>query len=243
MATTPKDKDRVKDLEGRLAAALDAIERLSQANAAMAGQVGVSRPVMTGQLVVGIRNVSNYGVGLVDTTTGQRIEYNLNPEVAGSPDPHTRAVISYAFWQQLRQSPTYAKGLVIRDDSILGPADNVAPPDREQDLHPDGAKNQVLVPRAFIADQPEEVLRERIAAMTSEPSLRRLIEAVDAEVQAIADKKYLTDPDRAKKAMRDLPAVFRVVEELCFERLDELNPASGDKEDRPERVQRLRAMA
>jgi hypothetical protein len=117
-------------------------------------------------------------------------------------------------------------GLIVRDDSILGAADNGAPEDRPQDLHPDHAKNVVLNPRMWIMDRTEEEIRTAISEMTSEPTLRRLLYAVDQEVVLIGEKKYLGDPERARKSIRDLPALFRVVEELAEERLDELNPVS-----------------
>lgn len=222
------EQDRLAELEARYAKALETIEQLSRNQAQMAAQLGATQRtfVNSGQLVVGIRNVSNYSVGLIDRTSGQPIEYSLNPEVEGVPDPRTHAVVSFAFWQQLRTGSQVAKGVIIRDDSILGPADNAAPEDRPQDLAPDAQKNLVLNPREWITSRTEDQLREDIAAMTSEPSLRRLLFAVDQEIVRIGEAKYEGDPERARKAIRDLPAIFRVVEELGEERLDELNPVA-----------------
>lgn len=221
-------EDRYNDLEARYSKALATIEQMSQQQAQMAGQLGVAgrQYANTGQLVVGIRNVSNYSVGLLDKTTGKDIEFNLNPEIEGQPDPRTRAVVSFAFWQQLRTSPTVGRGLIVRDDSILGAADNAAPPDREQDLHPDHNKNLILNAREWITSRTEQELRDAIAEMTSEPSLRRIQYAVDEEIVRIGEEKYKGDDDRARKSIRDLPALFRVAEELADERLDELNPVA-----------------
>jgi hypothetical protein len=221
-------KDKVDELEKRYESALALIERMSKDQATMAQQAGVAHRAYSpsGQLVVGIRNVSNYTVGLVDNSAGRAVEYQLFAEVPGHNDPRTRAVIGYVFWQELRKSNQVGRALIARDDSILGPADNTAPPDRPEDIHPDHAKNLVLDPREWILSQDEYQLRDAIGAMTSEPSLRRLMYAVDMEIVRIGEEKYVGDPERARKAIRDLPAIFRVVDELADERLDELNPVS-----------------
>jgi hypothetical protein len=218
----------LSDLEARYAKALATIEQLSLNQAQLSAQLGMASKhyAATGQLVVGIRNVSNYSVGMVDKTTGQAIEFNLNPERSGVADPRTRAVVSYVFWQQLRQGNLVGRGLIVRDDSVLGPADNAAPLDRESDLHPEHLRNLVLSPRDWIVSKSEEELREAVAVMTSEPTLRRLMYAVDQEIVRIGEARYKDDPERARKSIRDLPALFRVLEELAEERLDELNPVS-----------------
>lgn len=227
MAAKKAEQDKLAELEARYAKALETIERMAQQQAQMAAQIGSSNKQFTGgQLVVGVRNVSNYSVGFIDRTSGQPIEHNLNPEVPGNPDPRTTAVVSYAFWQQLRTGNQVGRGLIIRDDSILGPADNAAPDDRPQDLHPDHAKNVILDPREYVLSRTEDQLRQDIAAMTSEPTLRRLLYAVDEEIVRIGEQNHRDDPERARKSIRDLPAIFRVVEELAEERLDELNPVS-----------------
>jgi hypothetical protein len=216
------------ELEQKYAKALETIDQMATQQAMLTQQLGsVHRaPMMTGQLMVGIRNVSNYCVGFVDKTSGTPIEYNLNPEVPGSPDPKTRAVVSYAFWQQLRKGSQVAKGLIVRDDSVLGPADNAAPADRPEDLPAETMGNVVLHPRDWIQSKNEVELREAIAKMTSTPTLRRLAYAVDQEILRIGDEKYQGDEHRAEKSIRELPAMFRLVEELVEDRLDQLNPIS-----------------
>lgn len=227
MAAKKAEQDKLAELEARYEKALETIERMAQQQAQMAAQLGASSKQFTGgQLVVGVRNVSNYSVGFLDKTSGQALEYNLNPEVPGVADPRTSAVVSYAYWQQMRTANQVGRGLVIRDDSILGAADNRAPEDRPQDMHPDHAKNVVIDAREWILSRSEDQLRQDIAAMTSEPSLRKLLYSVDREIVRIGEEKYSADPERARKSIRDLPAIFRVVEELAEERLDELNPVS-----------------
>jgi hypothetical protein len=231
MARPSPYKARLEELEERYSKALETIEQMSRNHAQMAAQIGQAHAYSnqyapSGQLVVGIRNVSNYSIGITDNTTGVPMDHQLNPEREDVADPRTRAVISYVYWQQLRTAPQVARGMIVRDDSILGPADNAAPPDRPTDIHPDHAKNVVLDPREWIMSRTEEDVRRDIEAMTSEPSLRRLLFAVDQEIVRIGDQKYAGDPDRARKSIRDLPALFRVVEELAEERLDDLNPVS-----------------
>jgi hypothetical protein len=225
----PVEQDAMAALEARYVKALETIENLSRNQAAMAAQIGAAQPrqfVTSGQLVVGIRNVSNYSVGLMDKTSGHPVEYNLNPEVPGVADPRTRAVVSFVFWQQLRTGSQVAKGMLVRDDSVLGPADNAAPEDRPQDVHPEHNKNVVMDPREWVMSRTEEQIRTDIAQMTSEPTLRRLLYCVDQEIIRLGEERYKDDPERARKSIRDLPALFRVVEELSEERLDELNPVS-----------------
>lgn len=219
---------KLEELESKYAKALETIESMSRNQAQMTQQLGAATRsyVPANQLVVGIRNVSNYSVGLVDKTSGQEIEYNLNPEIDGQADPKTRAVVSFAFWQQLRTGKEVARGLIVRDDTILGPADNVAPEDRPSDVHPEHYKNVVVDPRHWILSKTEDELRDAINTMTSEPSLRRLMYTVDQEIVRIGEAKYKEDDDRARKSIRDLPALFRVTEELAEERLDELNPVA-----------------
>lgn len=227
MAEKKKQADALAELEAKYAKALATIEQMAQQQAMMASQLGQQRPYTPqGQLVVGIRNVSNYTVGFIDKTSGTPIEYNLNPEVPGTADPKTRAVVSYAFWQQLRKGSQVQKGLVVRDDSVLGPADNGAPEDRIQDMHPESEHNVVLDPREWILSKTEPELREAVEKITSQPTLRRLAHAVDQEIVRIGEAKYLGDAERAAKAIRDLPALFRLTEELVEDRLDALNPIS-----------------
>jgi hypothetical protein len=236
-------KEKVDELEKRYEAALATIERMSRDQMVMAQQLGVAHRsyAPSGQLVVGVRNVSNYTVGLIDNTSGRAIEYQLYPEVEGHHDPRTRAVVSFAYWQELRKGSLVGRGLIVRDDSVLGPSDGAAPPDRPEDVHPDHFKNLVLDPREWILSKSEDELRDAIGTMTSEPSLRRLMYAVDMEIVRIGQEKYGGDPDRARKSIRDLPAIFRIVDELADERLDDLNPVSKVRHLEVETIQARRA--
>lgn len=220
----PRKSKQYQELEAKYNKAIEALEAAARNQAMLSSQFGVARPMIpTGQLVVGIRNISNYTIGLIDTTSGTPMEYSLSPEIPGVADPTTRAVISYAFWQKLRVGSKVAQGLLMRDDTVLGAADNVAPADRPQDIPEVAARNQVLNPREWIMSKSEDEIREAISAMTSGPTLRRLMYAVDQEVIKLGEP-FAGEKDRGVKAVRALPGRFRLVEELAEERLDELNP-------------------
>lgn len=229
----PKKGMSVAELSEQLEAARGMIDQLTQHNALLASQTGMqaSAPRYSGQLVVGLRNVSNYTVSLTDNTTGKAVVHVLHPEHRGRVDPQTRAVVSYAFWQQLRVGNWVGKGVIIRDDSLLGPAENVGPEDRPMDMHPEAERNVVLEPRSWILSKTEAELRAAISAMTSEPTLRRLQLAVDQEIWDIGAGKYEGNEDRPRLAIRDLPGVFRIVDELSADRLDELNPTAKARVD------------
>lgn len=222
----PRKSPALIALEEKYAKALETINQLSLNQAMLSSHVGTMRPQMpAGQLVVGVRNVSNYTVSFTDKTSGVPVEYTLHPEMPGVADPNTRAVVSYAFWQKLRVGKQVAEGLIVRDDSVLGNSDNAAPADRLGDLPPEAEYNVVLNARDWITSRSEQQIRDDIAKMTSGPSLRRLMYAVDQEVIRVGDK-YEGMKDRATRAVRDLPAVFRMVDELADERMDQLNPVS-----------------
>jgi hypothetical protein len=219
---------RVLELEAKLNAALEAVDRQSQYASTLAAQLGTSRAApMTGALLVGIRNISNYTIGLIDTTNGQRTEYNLHAERPGFPDPQSRAVVPYAYWQQLRMGTQVAKGMIMRDEAVLGPSEYAAPADAPTQIHPDFYLNAIPNAREWILSHTEEEMRTAISRMTSEPSLRRLLAAVDTEIWNIGEERFLNDEDRPSKAIRALPGVFRLAESLAEERLDELNPVAA----------------
>jgi hypothetical protein len=212
----PRKSAALVALEEKYAKALETINQLTLNQAMLSAHVGAARQhVPQGQLVVGIRNVSNYTVSFTDKTSGVPVEYTLHPEMPGLADPNTRAVIS----------KQVAEGLLIRDDSVLGTSENAAPADRLGDLPPEAQYNVILNAREWITSRTEQELRDDIAKITSGPSLRRLMYAVDQEVIS-AGEKYAGMKDRATRAVRDLPAVFRMVDELADERMDQLNPVS-----------------
>lgn len=236
MGRTPSkaqvEKESDESLKQKYEEALATINQMSANMASMAASLGAQhRNPITGQLVVGVRNVSNYVVSFTDETTGTPVHYTLTPDIPGITNPKNRAVVSYAFWQSFRtNTKIVGRGLIIRDDSVLGAGDSVAPPDRDSDVHPEAKFNVVLHAREWITSRDEHQLRHDITLMTSEPSLRRIIETVDREIFEIGESKYRTDPDKPRKAIRDLPALFRIAEELAYERMDELNPAASTRD-------------
>lgn len=185
-------------------------------------------------LSVGIRNVSSETIGIPAVLGGA--ELLLYPKAAEHDDPNTVAIITYAQWQVLRKHAIVGKGMLIRDDSILGEIDTKGPADKPEDLHPDHLKNLVLNPKHWIESREEPELRQAVSAMTSESSLRRLWAAVDGKVGELekdvplAERKSKFSPG-IKKAINELPMRYRLVEQLIEDRLDELMPLQRDIPD------------
>lgn len=205
------------------------IETLSMQAAAMASQLAALRPQQptmgaTGlQIMVGIRNVSSYTIGIPAPFAGE-IELQLHPEVKGRENPNTVAVVSFAWWQQLRKSKLVANGMIIRDDSILGSYHNAGPADQPGDLAAGWEANLVLDPDVWIVSKTEPQIRKAIAAMNSEQSLRRLMAAVDQKVADIRESIPETAADREERSVQDLPSMYQLVERLAEQRLDALGP-------------------
>ena len=82
--------------------------------------------------MVGIRNVSDNTVGVPINIPGEP-QVTLNAALGGH-DPNSVAVISYAAWLQVRGSKLISKGLVVRDDAVLGEQFAAAPSDRPEQL-------------------------------------------------------------------------------------------------------------
>jgi hypothetical protein len=171
---------------------------------------------------VGIRNVSNNTLGLPSSPTPGELEVTLH--AAGpNPDPSVVAIISYPFWMQLRKHKYYDLGLLVRDDSVLGPNHEAAPTDEPRDLAPNHAINVVLDPFEWIVNKNEQELKDAISRMTSEPSLRRLGWSVQQQVSEFYKALPADDPDRIYKAEGMLTAKMAMTERLIDARLLELS--------------------
>jgi len=205
------------------------IEALSMQQAALLQQLAASRPQvpMMGtsgvQLMVGVRNVSSYTIGIPSQFVGEP-DLQLHPAVRGLDTPNTVAVISFAWWQQIRKGPHVANGMIIRDDSILGSYHHAGPADRPSDLAAGWERNLVLDPHDWIQSKTEPEIRTAITAMTSEQSLRRLLAAVDQKVADNREAIPETDADREERAVQDLPSLYQLTERLAEQRLDALGP-------------------
>jgi hypothetical protein len=186
------------------------------------------------ELSVGIRNVSSETIS-IPSQLGEE-ELVLHPTPRNGDDPHAVAIISLARWQLLRKSKLMGFGMITRDDRVLGEVDTKAPDDRPEELHPDHAKNLVLDPHAWITSRDEPLLRQDIGGMTSESSLRRLWAAVDEKVGElerhvpVEERRGIISPG-IKKAISNLPMLYRLTEQLVEERLDELLPLTRDIPD------------
>lgn len=172
-------------------------------------------------LKVGVRNISSYTIGLESPQDGSVQLYAAHPEGDGVG---TTAEISYTYWHQLRRGLQVTRGMIVRDDSILGPNVMRAPEDDEGTVSPSAVLNQVADPRAWIESRSEDEIKRDVERMTSEPSLRRLLAMVDQKIREIGEERYLGDPKRGEKAVRDLPLLYRLTETECNNRLDQLTP-------------------
>ena len=142
-----------------------------------------------------------------------------------TPHPQQRAVISYAWWVQLRNSKLVADGFIMRDDAVLGPNQQAGPADTAADLPQTHALNVIEDPAQWLVSRDEVTLRNDIAKLTAEASIRRLQYTIDQEVARIqaalpADAK---DPkQRAEQAVMALPGKLKLAEELLHNRWIEL---------------------
>lgn len=176
------------------------------------------------QLYVGIRNIGGSTVG-VPEWNGEKA-FSLNAPREGVADPNVVAVIPWPRWMELRRSVLYGWGLIKRDDSILGGSFQAAPEDRPEELHPDHAKNAIERPKQWIEEHSEREIREAIAQMTSEDTLRTLLGAVDDKVRDLRRELRADgqDPTKEKAAEQALPMMYQLVETLVTSRLQQLGP-------------------
>lgn len=228
---------RMTKREQEMATQLATMQAQLAAVLAMGGQ----RTVVQGKAQVGIRNVSSYTIGLVNSIQGEQGEIQLSPARFTGEDPNSVAVISAQFWSLIRKGKLVQNGQLVRDDSVVSDATLIGPPDRPEDLPSNYQVNLVVDPFAWIEGRDEATIREDISKMTSEPSLRRLAAAVDHIIWTIGDEKYRDHPERAKFAIRECPAKYRWVDEMVEERLEEINPVAKDRASERETVANFRA--
>lgn len=144
-----------------------------------AGLAGARVP----ELMVGIRNVSDYSVG-IPIKDGNDIQ--LAPDFGGD-DPGCYDVISYELWRKLRRGKQATQGLIMRDDSFLGGAFNAGPADRNEDFNEEHFANRIPDPVEWITTRTEKKLRDDIAKITSLASLFRLRRVVDTALGKLED--------------------------------------------------------
>ncbi len=210
-ATADTAQAQIAALQAQLAAA--------QAEAALA-KLSAPRGDSAANQYVGIRNISNYAIDLPRSPLATEPGVQLVPDTA-VPDPRQVAVISYAWWLQLRTHHLVSRGMILRDDSVLGSNHAPAPADDPRDLPRDAAVNQVPDVGAFFAELSEAELAARIEAMTSEQTIRRLQFGIDQEVariQASLPEDPANPGKRAEGALRALPGKLAKAEQLLQDR-------------------------
>jgi hypothetical protein len=194
------------------------------------GVQSVATPRVAGaKTVVGIRNISNYTVGIMNKIQGEQGEVSLHAERFGQYDPMYCAVISETFWKTLRKGPLVGKGIIMRDDSVCSPGDVTAEPDRDVDLAPGREHNAIVDPFQWIDSRNEDELRDAVSKIVSEFTLHRLAAAINHKIWSIGEEKYKDHEERAKFAIRDTPSKYLWLDKLVEERLDELNPNSKER--------------
>jgi len=179
----------------------------------------LSKPAV--ELKVGIRNIS-------DNTIGIKSPFKDEPDLdlAGDtlpPDenPGRCAVVSYAWWQQIRKSKVMERGEIIRDDSVLGSNYSAAPADAPHDIPASWAANAIEDPITWVTSfkGDNDALRLAIDKITNDTSLRRVRRVVDMKLKEL-EKSFGADPQRAKKALQALPATYQMMDQVITMRLE-----------------------
>ena len=193
------------------------------------GQQGVNV-----QAMVGIRNVSDYTVGVAAAFGAPEI--HLFPAF-GKENPNTSTIIPYVWWRELRKGKLLEKGFIVRDDSILGEGYQTAPEDRKEDISVGFWINVIEDPNTWITSRTETEIREDITKITARSSLIRLRRAVDDKIKEIfkslpdtfrdnspASNGYVPKGGwdlRHKMSVERLPALYQLVETLITTRLEQ----------------------
>lgn len=207
-------------LREELAKLREAVDVESSAAAAYKGRLALSSSADTpwSHLMVGIRNVSDYTVGIPPILPGDS-PIQLAPSFNGD-EPGAVAVITYAAWRELRKGHLVERGMVCRDDSVLGTAFIPAPEDRPGEVAPGQAVNMIDDPHAWIERRDEAQLRTDIAKITSQASLFRLRRVVDEALRKFELESELPRDTReqqarvAQQALNALSAKLRMVDDL-----------------------------
>jgi hypothetical protein len=167
--------------------------------------------------MVGIRNISDYTIG-IPSRFGEP-ELQLFPDL-GANDPNSTAVVSFAFWRALIKERYVTQGMIVRDDTILGVGYTPAPEDRAEDYSPHAAANRILDPVEWIESRSEPEIREALAMVTSEPSLRRIRRGVDLKLRQLQASYADTVENKTLKSWEDLPMVYRFIDDYTTRRLE-----------------------
>lgn len=224
---------KVVSVEQENAQLREQVASQAQASAALVAQLGALAPGLrpaAGQLMVGIRNISDYTIGIVPRqgVIGD-VELDLHPAMTG-PSPNIVGILPFTQWQSVRKGKLMEQGLIMRDDSVLGNSHSAAPADRPEDIAPGWFVNAILDPEKWVTEHSESEIRDMINKITSEPTLQRLRRVVDVELREIQDRIPKTDPKRARKALQQLPAIYQLIDQVVTMRL-ELKDEPGDEQE------------
>src|SRR4051812_32686925 len=114
-----------------------------QAQMATVIAMGGGKTVVSGKALVGIRNISSYTIGLVNTIQGEQGEIQLHAAHFDKADPESTAVVSHQFWTTIRKGKIVANGQLVRDDRLVSDESLIGPHDRSEDLPANAAVNQI----------------------------------------------------------------------------------------------------
>lgn len=197
------------------------IAELTRTIEVMSGQLAqnLGRVSATNVAMVGIRNISDYVIGIKGAFGTEDIQ--LFPDV-GDNNPRSFTVIPYAFWKSLIKDEHVRRGMLVRDDSILGSAYIVGPEDEANEISQETLDNRIYNPVEWITSKSEDELRSALTRITSNESLRRLRRAVDIKLKEI-QKTFgdsLTPDEKVKKSWSQLPMVYHFIEEYTTQRLE-----------------------
>jgi hypothetical protein len=197
----------------------------------LATQVQAQSPTPWSELMVGLRNISDNTIGVKGQFGNADLQLHADLD---DDTPGQTAIVSYAWYRELRKGELFQHGYLIRDDSILGTAFTAAPTDEAHDLPAEWYINAVPDPQAWIDARDEQQILIDVEAMTSPESLQRLRRVVsEALVQLENTRPRLTREDQAaaaKWALSRLPAKLRTLDDVTSERIEErhLPQAPGD---------------
>lgn len=215
MSTRKKNASLEQTLATQNAALLKILEERGQPQ---------KQSIIMSNMSVGLRNISSFTIGISDSPTPNEEDVQLAAAVSGQKGGV--AVVSYPWYRQIRSGRLFGKGMLVRDDSVLGPIDVPAPADAEGDIHPDHKKHSVEFPHEWIESRSEAQLRRDIKTITDEAPLRRIAAAVDDKVEEYRKKFGCDGQDKEKEeeAALALPSAYTLVEKLVEQRLNEMAP-------------------
>jgi hypothetical protein len=179
----------------------------------------LSKPAV--ELKVGIRNISDNTIGVKSPFKDEQ-DLDLHGDtLPPNENPGRYAVISYAWWQQLRKSKLMERGEIMRDDSVLGSNYAAAPADAPHDIPASWAMNAIIDPIAWVAGfkGDDDGLRLAIEKITNDTSLRRVRRVVDMKLKEL-EKSFGVDPQRAKKALQALPSTYQMMDQVITMKLE-----------------------